>query len=467
MNPGQLVNDIHSQLNATRVAQVEQPASTEEVCAAVCAAAQTGLAVSLCGGRHAMGGQQFGEGTLLLDLRRLAHIGPVDREHGLVEVGAGVAWPELVAGLHEQQRAAVPVWTIRQKQTGADKLTLGGALSANAHGRGLLMRPMIDDVEAFTLVDAQGQVVRCSREANSDLFRLAIGGYGCFGVITSVNLRLSPRRKVERVVEVVALDRLMGALAERIAGGYLFGDFQFSIDERSPDFLKRGVFSCYRPVDDGRAMPAEQRELASKDWERLLHLAHTDRAQVFQEYAGYYLSTNGQLYWSDTHQLTVYLDNYHEKLDRQLGAVIKATEMISELYVPRARLADFMARAAEELRPRGLPVIYGTVRLIACDAESFLAWAREDFACVIFNLHTVHSPAGLAQAADAFRMLIDLALSFGGSYYLTYHRWARREQVERAYPQFADFLRRKTVHDPEHRFQSEWWRHYQGMFAGP
>jgi FAD/FMN-containing dehydrogenase len=467
MNPGLLVNDIHSQLNATRVARIVHPASTEEVGAAVREAARAGLAVSLCGSRHAMGGQQFGDGTLLLDLRKLTHIGPVDHERGLVEAGAGVTWPALITALLEQQRAAASAWSIRQKQTGADNLTLGGALSANAHGRGLRMRPIIDDVEAFTLVDAAGEIHRCSRTENAALFRLVIGGYGCFGAVTSVGLRLSLRRKLERVVEVIMLDRLVPALEARIAAGYLYGDFQFSIDECSSDFLHRGVFSCYRPVDEARPMPAAHKELGVADWKRLTHLAHTDRAKAFEAYAGYYLTTNGQLYWSDTHQLSVYLDNYHEELDRELGASVKATEMITELYVPRARLTGFLARAATELRPRGLPVIYGTVRLIERDAESFLAWAREDFACVIFNLHTEHSPAGLVQSADAFRALIDAALTFGGSYFLTYHRWARRDQVAQAYPQFAEFLRQKTAHDPAHRFQSEWWRHYQKMFAAP
>ena len=76
-------------------------------------------------------------------------------------------------------------------------------------------------------------------------------------------------------------------------------------------------------------------------------------------------------------------------------------------------------------------------------------------------------PAGIEVAAHTFRALIDAALAFGGSYYLTYHRWDRREQIERAYPQFAEFLRLKTTHDPTHRFQSDWWRHYRDMFARP
>jgi hypothetical protein len=48
---------------------------------------------------------------------------------------------------------------------------------------------------------------------------------------------------------------------------------------------------------------------------------------------------------------------------------------------------------------------------------------------------------------------------------LTYHRWATREQVEAAYPQFVDFLRLKKKHDPDETFQSNWYRHYKQMFA--
>ena len=53
----------------------------------------------------------------------------------------------------------------------------------------------------------------------------------------------------------------------------------------------------------------------------------------------------------------------------------------------------------------------------------------------------------------------------GGSYFLTYHRWATAEQVEACYPQFRKFLARKLAHDPEERFQSNWYRHYRDAFT--
>ena len=459
-----LVNDIHSALNATRVARLIEPAGMEALVEVVKAAREAGAQLSLCGGRHAMGGQQFGTDTWLLDLRGHAAIHSLDQERGLVTVDAGIQWPELIAGTAAWQSPVA--WGIRQKQTGADRLTLGGALAANIHGRGLRMPPIVSDVEAFTLIDAQSGVRRCTRAENADLFALAIGGYGLFGIVADVTLRLMPRVKVERRVEVLTLDELIRVPEERDTHEWLYGDFQYSIDEHSPDFLRRGVFSAYHRIADDRPVPAGQSELHAADWERLLALAHTDRARVFEEYAAYYLSTHGQLYWSDTHQLGMYLDHYHEALDRRLGAVHRASEMITEIYVPRPALAAFMERAAELLRGGGVPVIYGTIRLIERDDESFLAWAREPWACIIFNLHTEHTSAGIAAAQTVFRRLIDLAIGFGGSYYLTYHRWATRAQVEACHPRFREFLLEKRARDPGELFTSGWYRHHRELFAG-
>src|SRR5207247_1731368 len=102
------------------------------------------------------------------------------------------------------------------------RLCLGGALSANVHGRGLSMKPIIDDVESFVLVDAEGEVRTCSRTENAELFRLAIGGYGLFGVIVTVTLRLAPRQKLQRVVETTEIDCLMPAFEQRIRDGFLY-----------------------------------------------------------------------------------------------------------------------------------------------------------------------------------------------------------------------------------------------------
>jgi FAD/FMN-containing dehydrogenase len=327
------------------------------------------------------------------------------------------------------------------------------------------MRPFVGDVESFVLVDGEGNVHYCSRRENAELFKVVIGGYGLFGVISSVTLRLDARRKIERVVEVIRIDDLMPMFEKRIAAGFVYGDFQYSIDPNSEDFLRQGVFSCYRPVDPSTSIPGKQKELSEQQWVELLTLAHAGKGEAFKRYSEYYLSTSGQIYWSDTHQLSFYPEGYHKSLDQRLGTKSTGTEMITEIYVPRARLADFMAEVRADFRKNEVNVIYGTIRLIERDGESFLQWARQPYACVIFNLHVVHTLQGLQTAADSFRRLIDMAIRRDGGYYLTYHRWATRKQVEACYPQFPDFLHSKRQYDPAERFRSDWYRHYKKMFA--
>jgi len=456
----QVVNDIHSQLNQTSVSRVVEVESLPQLRQIVRSAAALGQQISIAGGRHAMGGQQFGRGTLLLDMRRFSRVLDLDVERGLVTIEAGIDWPQLVTHLLWAGGSQPGQWGIIQKQTGADRLTIGGALSANIHGRGLRMRPIIADVESFDLIDAAGDVITCSRSMNRDLFTLAIGGYGLFGVIARATLRLTPRRKVERRVVIADVKDLQRLCDARIADGFEYGDFQFATASESEHFLRSGVFSCYRPVDDDVEIRRDQRSLTQADWERLLLLAHIDKPRAFTEYARHYLSTDGQIYWSDTHQLASYLDGYHAAIDERLGATVKGSEMISELYVKREDLTAFMDGVRDDARRSDMNIVYGTIRLIERDDESVLAWAREPWACIVFNLHVDHSAAGIRKAEQEFRRLIDRAASLGGSYYLTYHRWATRGQVEQCHPRMREFLDRKLAYDPRILFTSDWYEHH-------
>ena len=155
---GVVVNDVHSKLNETRVERIVSPTSVREVQAAIRQAKTEGKAVSIAGGRHAMGGQQFGAGTILIDTSRLNRVLNLDTAVGTLDVQAGIRWPELLDYLDRAQQGQAVQWGIRQKQTGADRLSIGGALSANAHGRGLRFKKLLPrdllDVGDVSLGDA-------------------------------------------------------------------------------------------------------------------------------------------------------------------------------------------------------------------------------------------------------------------------------------------------------------------------
>jgi len=458
-----ILNDVHSRLNPTSVDQLFYPESTPDIVKIVKHAIRVNKAISISGGRHAMGGQQFAVGSIHISMKKMNDVIRLDKAKGIVRVEAGIEWPKLIDTLLEKQEGDWPQWGIAQKQSGANNLTLGGALSANAHSRAVKFKPIIQDVESFTLVNAEGKVLNVSRSENEELFRLVIGGYGLFGVIAHVDLRLQKRTKLERVVEVITIADLPRKAREKLESGYLYGDFQYNTDSTSEDFMRQGVFSAYKPLPDDAPMPEVKQKLDSKKWNQLVLLAHTDKSKAFDMFSQYYLSTNGNHYWSDTHQMSYYNENYIDLVDEVVTP--KGSLMLSESYVPRDKITTFIENIIEDAKEFSYDIVYGTLRLIEEDDESYLAWAKQNYACTIINLRVDHTEEGIRKAKLDFQRIIDRALELDGSYFLTYHRWARPDQILKAYPQFIDFLKKKRQYDPNGRFQSEWYRHYKRMFA--
>ena len=114
------------------------------------------------------------------------------------------------------------------------------------------------------------------------------------------------------------------------------------------------MLSCYEPVDPATPVPSDQKELSQEDWISLIALAHADEKQAFDVYASHYLSTNGQVYWSDLHQLSYYPEDYHLALDKDLGAATPATEVITEIYVTRSDLPAFMREVGADFAATAL-----------------------------------------------------------------------------------------------------------------
>lgn len=479
------VNDVHSKLNRVAQREIVQPRSLSEIRFALRKARRLNVPIITSGGRHSMGGQQFRTDGIMLDMRLYNRVLSFDRDLGLIKVQPGMMWSQLIQYLNTVQDTDTK-WSIIQKPTGADNISIGGSISSNIHGRGLKLKPFIQDVEELELLNADGKLVSASRQKNAELFKLTVGGFGLFGIVVSVTLRLRPRKLMRRVVETTTITEVIDKFNERISVGHEYGDFQFAIDHESEEFLYKGILATYVPtvVQQASDVPTSikthsascvptqtqdvqepsttsEHKLSLSDWQELLKLAHTAKTEAFQKYVDHYLKTNNQQYYSDTMQLSTYMDDYHTHLDKCMGSRT-ATEIITELYVPRDRLTAFMGGAAEFLRRVNANVIYGTIRLIEADDESFMPWAKQNYACIIFNIHTEHHSAGIEKSKQILIGLIKQAQTLDGSYYLTYHRFADKQTVQKSYPQFSEFLKLKLKYDPKELFQSEWYIHYRG-----
>ena len=147
-----------------------------------------------------VGGSIPHRGEVVLSLRRLTRMDPVDTISGQVTVGAGVT----VADLQDHARRSGFEYGV--DLASRDSATIGGTIATNAGGiRVIANGDTRRQVLGLEVVLADGSVI--SRlagiekdSAGFDLSQLLVGSEGTLGVITAARLRLSPVVDGERHV---------------------------------------------------------------------------------------------------------------------------------------------------------------------------------------------------------------------------------------------------------------------------
>lgn len=169
-------------MSSASVAYVYRPVNTAEVVEAWDEARRLGLSVALKGTGNSYGDAFQSPEGVVVDFSRMKRILDYDPARGVIRCEPGVTidalwkyvigdgwWPPVVSG--------------------TSKVTLGGALAANIHGKNNLKAgPIGEHVLSFDLLTPDGANRR--HDASSDVFRAAIGGFGLLGAFTAIELQL-------------------------------------------------------------------------------------------------------------------------------------------------------------------------------------------------------------------------------------------------------------------------------------
>ena len=163
---------------------VARPRTAAEVAEVVRAAADAGLPLAVRGGGHSYARFGVADGGLTLDTRLLDAV-RVDVDARVATAGGGVTAGAYAAAASPSGLATGFGDT---PSVGIAGLALGGGIGWLSRRDGLTL----DNLLAAELVLSDGSVVRTDADAHPDLFWALRGGGGNFGVVTSLELRLSP-----------------------------------------------------------------------------------------------------------------------------------------------------------------------------------------------------------------------------------------------------------------------------------
>ena len=450
-----VVSDV-ARLSSTRIEGIHEIRQIGQLQAVLEDARERRLKVSISGSRHSQGGHTYTEGGVVLNMREFNRIRSIDLETMSITVESGATWDEV-------QRAIAPRGLALKLMQSSNAFTVGGSLSANAHGRELGVTQMVEVVERFGLLLADGSVVEVSRDENAELFSLVIGGYGLFGVILDVTLRVARDELYEQRSAMMDYTEFPDYFARRIEPDpdVALMIARPSIDPSPESFLRELVVATWR-----RAVASESEafELA-------------EEAHVVRDKFIFGLSRRfdwaKSLRWSLQKKLEATLDD-SERVSRNNAMrppvapleflehhSRRDTDILQEYFVPVESFVPFMDRIREILVAAETNVLSVTVRYTTPDSTPVLSYAprREAFAIVLLN-NVGLSDEAQAQAQVVTRQLVEAALELGGAYYLTYQLYPSVEQLHRAYPNASRAFDRKRFYDPAETFTNQFYERY-------
>lgn len=408
-------------------------------------ARMTGKRVSIAGARHSMGGHTIAPGGIVVDMRPFRSI-QVDRDRSLLTVGSGAYWTEVLRRVDE---VGLSVGVMQSDSA----FSVGGSLSVNCHGWQFGSPPIASTVESFRLMRADGTVVRCSRTENTELFSLALGGYGLFGVILEAEIRLVPNDRLRLVQEQVPT-ALSGSILNRLAEEPRPSLVYARLNVTTKDRFGTVLASSYFP-DKAGPIPI----LEEPGYSPLARAVF--RGSVGSDY-GKSLRWIAET-WIQPHLLPEVVSRNRlliETPDWYLNRHRNATDILHEYFMPRSVALQFLKKADGIIKKHGGDLLNTTVRDVAEDRDTVLRYAREPVIAFVMFFHQERSLQGEASMKAMTRELVDSALSGGGCYYLPYRLHPTTEQFHRAYPQARHFFQRKRFYDPDELFQNTFYQTY-------
>ena len=177
-----------------------------------------------------------------LSLELLPH--EITFDEGTVSVPGSLRYGELIPFLNEQGVALHNLASLPH-------ISVAGACATATHGSGITNGNLATAVQAMEIVNASGELVSLSREADGQRLAGAVVGFGSLGVVTRVTLKTEPSYNIRQYVYLdVPLDSIGQYFNEIMAQAYsvsIFTDWQ--TEESTQIWIKERANQVMEPIE--------------------------------------------------------------------------------------------------------------------------------------------------------------------------------------------------------------------------
>jgi decaprenylphospho-beta-D-ribofuranose 2-oxidase len=393
------------------------------------------------GGGYSYAAASFGGGSRVVDMTRFDRVlrfGPATQ---LIEVEAGMTVGDLLS-------LTVPHGLWLPAQPGYPRITIGGCIAANVHGKSPVRDgAFVHGVADLTLFHPRHGTLRVDREKAPELFELTCGGYGLTGIILSATLRLAPLRGTTLSLRRSAVGSLAEGLERlRTAPGSPLFTYTWHDGTPKPGAFGRGF--VFEGTLQGGGPPAwsppRYRPLTAASRQRVSLPIWGQRTAPLLA-AGYRWLERRQPEVTDPSLFDAMFPFARRSTYFRLFGRRGLAE--AQLLIPNSAIEGFLAELQQRLLSTRAPVALLSMKRFA-GTQTLLRF-EGDGVCVTLDL-----PRSRA-AGDLLSHLDELTIAAHGLPHLIKDSRLPRRVVRACYPEYEAFRARLLAHDPDRIFRSE------------
>ncbi len=426
---------------APSTATVVTPRSVEDVTAALTGAGPRGIIARGLGRSYGDPAQNAG-GTVL-DMTGLSTIHSIDADTGRVVVDAGVSLDTLM-------RRALPFGLWLPVLPGTRQVTIGGAISADIHGKAHhVVGSFGNHVASIDLVTADGALQTLSPD--DDLFWATVGGMGLTGVIVRATLTLHHVETAYFRVDTDQIDNLADLMTAQCLDDEKFAESVSWFDAvTTGEHFGRGLLMRANHATLDELPPKLRRDPLKFDAPQLLTVPDLFPPGLLNRVTG-----------------KLFSELWYRKSPTRYGAIQNITQFLHPLdiagewnrvYGPRGFLqyqfvvplerGDVIRTALERMNEAGQVSALNVLKRFGEGNRAPLSFPRPGWTLCV----DIPVGPGLAKLCDE---LDELVLDVGGRHYLAKESRTSAEAIRRGYPRLDEWRKVRDAADPRGIFTSD------------
>lgn len=452
------VDDV-TKMNKTQIDKIFNVLSVDDIIDVIKLANKNGKKIIARGETHSMGGHSIAKDGYIIDTKFFNHILKLDKDNYTVTVEPGITWIDLIKYLN------LFGYSPKILQSYAS-FSVGGSVSVNVHGVTSDMA-IYDAIVELVIVNNKGELIKCNREENKELFSLVIGGYGLFGIIVSVMLKIVDNKKLKMVTKHLNVNNFT-KVYEKILND---NDVEIKIARLDVTNMEDINLYVLKKINEEKKIishlndqPKEISRISQLIYKWMLPNQNIQKIRFkIEREIEKPLDVNDEILHRNS-----FLYESSASITQLYSPIINInkTHILQEYFIPKSNFLKWMTYLKElfvdnKNLMKDITLLNITIRYILKDDTTFLTYANKDMYAFVFYYRINCDKETDNKLKYIHNLLVNKVIKLSGTFYLPYRHHYTYNQLLLVYPMIEEFFSLKLKYDPYEMFYNLWYHNYK------